>query len=129
MMRTFMMMLVACAVVGTMSQSALAGGGGGGTKKDATVKVKNTSATEIIAVIPGTGSSFADFLNNGGQFIQPGQTATFKTKAGSVTLSGYGYDTTGMQLPFPGTFAVNVNKGKTANVNVVYAGQVVFSNP
>ncbi len=129
MVRMVMMMFVAYAALGTMSENARAGGGGGGSKKDATVKVTNKSETEIIAVVPGTGASFQDFLNNGGQFIQPGQTATFKTKAGAVVLTGVGYDDLGVQLPSPNQFTVNVSKGKTANVNVTYATGVVFSNP
>ena len=122
-MRMFLCMLVASAVLGSVSQSAFAGGGNnnGGSKKNGTVRVTNNTSETAAVIIdnddPPTDSTSA-FTNAGGRFLQPGQSASFTVKTGSHTVFAALIDENGDLLGDSDSLDVDVSKGSTRRVSL-----------
>jgi hypothetical protein len=83
-------MFTAVAVCLCLSASTAFAGGNGGTKKDATIKVTNNSATVTqlgVAVDPSAAllaaTTAEQFVNRGGKSIGAGGTAVIPVKAGT----------------------------------------------
>jgi hypothetical protein len=117
--RTFAVLAVCLCVSG----SAFAGGGG--TKKDATITVKNDTAASIGVAVDPTAALLAAatpaaFQAAGGQIVNPGDTATFKVKAGAHRVIAV--DAAGAGL---GDVNVAVAKGGT-KAGIVGAAGLAF---
>ncbi len=122
-------MFAAVAVCLCLSASTAFAGGNGGTKKDATIKVTNNSATVTqlgVAVDPSASllaaTTPAEFVARGGKSIGAGGTATFAVKAGSHRVIVVNLDT-GLPL---GDQNVSVAKGKVLNGTYTDAGGLKF---
>jgi hypothetical protein len=110
-------MFAALAVCLFLSSTAFAGGNGG-TKKDSTIKVRNDTNTTIaafvdpnpalIAALPASPTQ-AQIEAAGGKVVNPGQTVSFKVKAGSYNLA------VGSDPSSPTTASVAIGKGQTKN--------------
>ena len=122
-------LFTAVAVCLCLSASTAFAGGNGGTKKDATIKVTNNSATVTqlgVAVDPSpallAATTAAEFTARGGKSIGAGGTASFAVKAGAhrvivVNLA------TGAPL---GDQNVTVAKGKVLAGTYTDAGGLQF---
>lgn len=112
-----------------LSASTAFAGGNGGTKKDATIKVTNNSATVTqlgVAVDPSAAllaaTTAQEFINRGGKSLAAGGTGVFPVKAGShrvivVNLSN------GVPLADQN---VSVGKGKVLNGTYTDANGLKF---
>lgn len=117
--RTFAVLAVCLCVSG----SAFAGGGG--TKKDATITVTNNTADPIgVSVDPSAAvlaaATPAAFQAAGGTIVNPGDTATFKVKAGAHRV--YAVNATPAVV---GDLNIAVGKGQT-KAGGVNAGGLTF---
>jgi hypothetical protein len=89
-MRTFAKFLMVCAIMGIASTSARAGGDdNGGAKDDGTIVVENDYDGYVMAVsisdeAPG---SVSEFLEQGAQFVQPGDSVEFHVAGGAHTVT------------------------------------------
>ncbi len=122
-------MFAAVAVCLCLSASTAFAGGSGGTKKDATVKVTNNSATITqlgVAVNPSAAllaaTTPAEFIARGGKSLGAGGTGTFSVKAGSQRIIVVDL-ATGTPLADQNA---SVAKGKVLNGTYTDAGGLKF---
>src|SRR5690606_37749888 len=103
-------------IVSLLTTSAMAGGdNGGGAKDDGSITVRNDEPGYVMAVAVGADppNSVSEFLAQGAQFVQPGDTSdAFDVAAGSQSVTVlFVNDVTFEALgPFTGDFNVDKNE-------------------
>ena len=125
-MRNFLMAL---AILVLAPATTFAGGNGGGGKPTSTIRVTNNGTTTLatIANRPAniTNSSTPDqFRAAGGRFLNIGETASFKVKAGNNTVEAAFVSASGTLGP---QSAVTVNVGKNATRHLSVTGNAGVS--
>jgi hypothetical protein len=127
-MRILMNFLMVCAIFGTLSANALAGGdNGGGAKDDGSIVVENDFDGYVMAVIVGDGTpnTVTEFLAEGAQFVQPGDSVSFDVSGGTHTVTAlFIQDVSPFQI-ITATTNVNVNNNSSVTVTGVAPGDLI----
>ena len=119
-MKTLTNFLMVCAVLSILSTNAMAGGDdNGGAKDDGTIRVENDSDNYVMAVVVGdeAPNTVSEFLAQGAQFVQPGDSASFDVAGGSHTVTAIFIEDDTFEVEGPYIEDVNVSKNGTTTVS------------